>query len=62
MRTNKAASKRFKRTGTGKLVYKRQGQSHLASKKSRSRKRRLGTEGEVARVDKKAIERVLRER
>jgi len=62
MKTKKASSKRFKRTGTGKLVYKRQGQTHLAAKKSRRRKRRLATEGEVARVDKKAIERVLRKR
>ena len=62
MKTKKAASKRFKRTGAGKLVYKRQGQTHLAAKKTRRRKRRLASKGQVARVDKKAIERVLRER
>ena len=62
MKTKKAASKRFRRTGTGKLVYKRQGQTHLATKKSRRRKRRLAIEGEVAAVDKRAAERLLGKR
>ena len=41
MKTNRGAAKRFKKTGTGKLVHARAGNSHLATRKSSNRKRRL---------------------
>lgn len=41
MKTRKSASKRFKRTATGKFKYKSQGTRHILTKKSAKRKRRL---------------------
>ena len=41
MKTNRGAAKRFKRTGTGKFVYNKSFHSHILTKKSRKRKRRL---------------------
>ena len=46
-KTKKAASKRFKITGTGKIMRRKPGLLHLASSKSSKRKRRLGKDGEV---------------
>jgi large subunit ribosomal protein L35 len=40
-KTRKSASKRFKKTGTGKLLFHSPGSRHLLSCKSRKRKRRL---------------------
>lgn len=40
-RSHKGIQKRTKVTGTGKLMYKRPGKSHLLSGKSAKRKRRL---------------------
>lgn len=41
MKTHKSASKRFKRTGTGKLMRNHSGRRHLLDGKSRKRKRQL---------------------
>ena len=41
MKTKKSAAKRFSKTGTGKIKFNRCGNSHLSSKKSPKRKRRL---------------------
>lgn len=41
IKTNRAAAKRFKRTGTGKFVYSKSHASHILTKKSRKRKRSL---------------------
>lgn len=43
LKTNRAAAKRFKTTGTGKLKRYRAGKSHILTKKSPKRKRRLRT-------------------
>ncbi|MGC9316721.1 MAG: 50S ribosomal protein L35 [Armatimonadota bacterium] len=59
MKTKKAAAKRFKRTGSGKLVYSSQGQNHLAMKKSARRKRRLERDKELTGKDAKNIETLL---
>lgn len=40
-KTRKSAVKRFKLTGTGKLLRKRQGGAHLLRKKSRTQRDRL---------------------
>ena len=41
MKTTKAAAKRFKTTGTGKLVRNKAYKSHILTKKSQKRKRNL---------------------
>lgn len=41
IKTNRAAAKRFKRTGSGKFVYSKSHANHILGKKSRKRKRSL---------------------
>lgn len=43
LKTKRAAAKRFKVTGTGKLKRMRANKSHILTKKSPKRKRRLRT-------------------
>lgn len=42
LKTHKGASKRFKKTGTGKIVRHHAFARHILTSKKRSRKRRLG--------------------
>eukprot|EP00252_Welwitschia_mirabilis_P013126 TRINITY_DN29000_c0_g1_i1.p1 TRINITY_DN29000_c0_g1~~TRINITY_DN29000_c0_g1_i1.p1 ORF type:complete len:152 (-),score=28.29 TRINITY_DN29000_c0_g1_i1:215-670(-) len=49
MKTNKAAAKRFRVTGKGKLMRRRAGKQHLLINKSKDRKKRLS---KMAYVDK----------
>lgn len=46
-KTKKAVSKRFKITGTGKILRRKAGLRHLASSKNAKRKRSLGKPGLV---------------
>ncbi|MFZ4766739.1 MAG: 50S ribosomal protein L35 [Roseimicrobium sp.] len=41
-KTRKSVSKRFKITGSGKIIRRRQGKRHLLQNKNRKRKRDLG--------------------
>lgn len=41
MKTHKGTSKRFAKTGSGKIVRRKAGKRHLLSHKARDRKRRL---------------------
>ena len=41
-KTRKAVAKRFKVTGTGKVLRRKQGKRHILQKKSSKRKRSLG--------------------
>ena len=41
MKTKKSAAKRFKKTGSGKIVHHQGGNRHLSTKKSPKRKRHL---------------------
>lgn len=41
-KTRKAVAKRFKVTGTGKVLRRKQGKRHLLQNKNRKRKRNLG--------------------
>ena len=41
IKTNRAAAKRFKKTGTGKFVFRKSGASHILTKKTTKRKRAL---------------------
>ncbi|MDB6137798.1 MAG: ribosomal protein [Verrucomicrobiaceae bacterium] len=54
-KTRKAVSKRFKITGTGKVMRRRQGKRHLLEGKSRKRKRSLGKSVLVDKTDVWAI-------
>ena len=50
-KTRKAVAKRFKVTGSGKIMRNRAGKRHLLSCKSPKQRRRLGTETELAKGD-----------
>ncbi|MFM1560671.1 MAG: 50S ribosomal protein L35 [Roseibacillus sp.] len=54
-KTRKAVAKRFKVTGTGKILRRKQGKRHLLQKKSRKRKRFLGKVTLVSKADMKAV-------
>lgn len=41
IKTNRSAAKRFRKTGSGKFVYKKSHSSHILTKKTRKRKRSL---------------------
>ncbi|HEX4809147.1 MAG TPA: 50S ribosomal protein L35 [Bryobacteraceae bacterium] len=47
MKTHKGASKRFKKTGTGKIMRHHANARHILTSKTRARKRKLG-QGVVA--------------
>ncbi|HIE52396.1 MAG TPA: 50S ribosomal protein L35 [Armatimonadetes bacterium] len=59
MKTRKSVAKRFKVTGTGKLMRRRAGRSHLLRKKTSRRKRHLAKEVRVSGCDRQAITRQL---
>lgn len=50
-KTRKGVAKRFKVTGTGKILRRKQGRRHLAECKNRKRKRNLRKVATVAEVD-----------
>lgn len=50
-KTRKGVAKRFKITGTGKILRRKQGRRHLAECKNRKRKRNLRKVALVAAVD-----------
>ncbi len=59
MKTHRGAAKRFKKTGTGKLVRSRSNKQHILTKKSSKRKRRLRKATLVAAVDEKRLKQLL---
>ncbi len=59
MKTNRGAAKRLRRTGTGKIRRMRANKSHILTKKSRKRKRRLRTATLVAKADERRVARML---
>jgi len=52
-KTRKSVSKKFKKTGTGKLVFRSPGSRHLLTSKSRKRKRNLNSDKVMAAGDAK---------
>ena len=50
-KTRKAVAKRFKITGTGKVMRSRSGKRHLLQSKSPKRRRKLGSLVEVSETD-----------
>jgi len=59
MKTNAAAKKRFKLTGTGKIKRKHAFKSHILTKKSKKRKRNLGYFAIVDPTNEAAVKRLL---
>ena len=50
MKTKKIVRKRFKITGTGKVMHRMQGARHLRSKKSKARQRRQDEPREITTI------------
>ena len=59
MKTHRGAAKRFKVTGTGKIMRRKAYKSHILEKKSPARKRRLSNEAEVTGGDRERIRRLM---
>jgi len=59
MKTNAGAKKRFKVTGTGKLVHRQAGKSHLNEHKSSRRTRRLMVDDVLQPSDARRVRRML---
>ena len=59
MKTKRAAAKRFKVTGTGKLVRNKAYKRHILTKKSTKRKRNLRHAGLVDDTNVKTMKKVL---
>lgn len=55
IKTNRAAAKRFKKTGTGKIKRAHAFTSHILTPKTTKRKRNLRQSSTVAAVDQKNI-------
>lgn len=59
IKTNRAAAKRFKKSGTGKFILSKSCRHHFLIKKSSRRKRSLRQSGIVDKADTKMIRRLL---
>ncbi|HEY5173677.1 MAG TPA: 50S ribosomal protein L35 [Acidimicrobiia bacterium] len=59
MKTHRGAAKRFKVTGTGKILRRKAYRDHLLEHKPSRRTRRLGREAEVVGGDLKRVKRML---
>ncbi len=59
MKTNRSAAKRFKLTGSGKIVRRQSGMRHILTKKSAKRKRFLNKDEVVNSAREKAVLRMV---
>jgi large subunit ribosomal protein L35 len=59
LKTHKGASKRFKKTGTGKVVRRKAFARHLLTSKTRSRKRSLGQSVVADSADQPVLQRMI---
>jgi large subunit ribosomal protein L35 len=59
MKTKRAAAKRFKRTGTGKVKRHHNYKDHILTKKTPKRKRKLRKAGLIAKADLGRIARAM---
>ncbi len=59
MKTHKGSAKRFRKTGSGKIMRAKAFKSHILTKKSQKRKRNFRKEGEVSSADSKVVSRNL---
>jgi large subunit ribosomal protein L35 len=58
-KTSRSAAKRFKVTGTGKLMRRRSHARHILTKKPRKRVRKLTTPAMVSKADTSRVKRML---
>lgn len=59
IKTNRSAAKRFRKTGTGKIVYSKSHANHILTKKSTKRKRALRQRQLISKSDAKEIKLLL---
>jgi large subunit ribosomal protein L35 len=59
LKSRKAAAKRFKATGSGKIVRRKSMRNHLLQHKSAKRKRNLGAKGLVDERDEENVRLML---
>ncbi|MBU1712815.1 MAG: 50S ribosomal protein L35 [Proteobacteria bacterium] len=59
IKTNRAAAKRFKKTGSGKFAYAKSHGSHILTKKTTKRKRSLRKKHITDKTNEKAIRLLL---
>ncbi|MBS3809171.1 MAG: 50S ribosomal protein L35 [Desulfobacterales bacterium] len=59
LKTNRAAAKRFKRTGSGKYMFAKSHASHILTKKTRKRKRELRRKQVMDSTNMKSVRRLL---
>lgn len=59
IKTNRAAAKRFRKTGTGKFVFNKSHASHILTKKSRKRKRSLRKSGIIDKTNTRQLKLLL---
>jgi len=59
IKTNRAAAKRFKKTGTGKFVFRKSHASHILTKKTSKRKRSFRQDQIIDKADRREIRLLL---
>jgi large subunit ribosomal protein L35 len=59
MKTNRGAAKRFKLSGSGKVIRRKAFTSHILTKKTTKRKRNLRKSAVVDSANSKGIKRIL---
>lgn len=59
LKTKKGAAKRFKITGSGKVLRRKAGHSHILTTKKKGRKRTLGEPALVSKGEIKSVKRLL---
>jgi len=59
LKTHKGAAKRFKKTGTGKVVRGHAFARHILTSKAKKRKRRLGKSTVADEADQRKLKRML---
>ncbi len=59
VKTNRSAAKRFKKTGTGKLVRMKAYKSHILTKKTTKRKRNLRKSAVVDATNVKNMKKIM---
>lgn len=59
MKTSRAAAKRFKKTGTGKIVINKAYKSHILTNKTQKRKRNLRKPTVLDQTNVKSMKKIL---
>jgi large subunit ribosomal protein L35 len=59
MKSHRGAAKRFRKTGTGRIVHQKRNKRHILTKKSTKRKRQLRELGELTGADAKRVRQMI---